>query len=645
MAENTEENASSLSDQIDRNQSFGDVDERIPRLVRISSLHPNYVRQNMSLTVSPVKLLLEEDLMAMTKDWSQMEMEDERRLVRFKFKRETHTDYYITFEAVSKQEFTHEQPIISCIFWKEKNLHISTSVDIILILEYLVEQSFTIEEKNRIRRNLQSLKPYTVSRSNKSCERFFNVLMSMEDPRPRNIEKDLKVFKWSDLFNAFNKVISKYSTNMPNNVSPLGDGSIAQDKSLPGDSDILGVNGGISKGRSDDGLIASSKNSEMSSFLPNERLKLLRRKVTQSRNLNQLSINGRHKLFQHAITPMDPIPIRHDNDKTNEDLKLDKENDFDSDNSENIGKNNTYNENNDIRQSEDCYKQKVNTSLAVPEPKVKMQTSITGDELLDSLSSQSVSGSELNSGLGSYSSMPVSISPSLDSTNSNTKTNINSNNNTDINSNANTNTTNSNESSSGYSSNVFTNGSSRSTQLSLDVLYTSSIGTKPRKKVLSDQRLDHISKSLSNDRVQQESYFKGRHHTHYFQYPSQSQLYNDAEYKPLSTNNVRIHEETTTNRKIDKVKLPSIKPSINKLNTLREGEIELPPLKSLSGGQFQFNGPLPGPSVIQSNIEEYRKQPNADTPSTITQQVSNGTECSVVNLNPITDLFRPPERQ
>lgn len=652
MAENTEENASS-SDQIDRNQSFGDVDERIPRLVRISSLHPNYVRQNLSLTVSPVKLLLEGDLMSMTKDWSQMEMEDERRLVRFKFKRETPTDYYITFEAVSKQEFTHEQPIISCIFWKEKNLHISTSVDIILILEYLVEQCFTIEEKNRIRRNLQSLKPYTVSRSNKSCQRFFNVLMSMEDPRPRNIEKDLKVFKWSDLFNAFNKVISKYSTNMPKNVSPLGDGGIAQDKSLPGDSDILGVNGaGISKGRSDDGLIASSKNSEMSSFLPNERLKILKRKVTQSRNLNQLSINGRHKLFQHAITPTDPIPIRHDNDKTNGDFKFDKENNFDSDNSENVGKNNTYNKNSDIRQSEDCYKQKVNPCLAEPEPKVKMQTSITGDELPDSLSSQSVSGLEVNSGLGSYSSMLVSISPASDSRNSNTKTNINNNSNSNsntTNTNTNTNTTKSNEksneSSSGHSSDVFTNGSSRSTQVSLDFLYTSSIGLDARKKVLSDQRLDHISKPLSNGQVQQESYFKERHHTHYFQYPSQSQLYNDTEYKPLSANNVRIHEEKTTNGKIDKVKLPSIKPSINKLNTLRERGIELPPLKQLGGGQFQFNGPLPGPSMIQSNIEEYRKQPIAVTPSTITQQVSSGTEGFVVNLNPITDLFRPPERQ
>ncbi|QFZ29365.1 hypothetical protein EJF18_50603 [Clavispora lusitaniae] len=42
--------------------------------------------------------------------------------------------------------------------------------------------------------------------------------MAMENPRPRNIEKDLKVFKWADLFVAVSKVLSKYSPN-PNRES------------------------------------------------------------------------------------------------------------------------------------------------------------------------------------------------------------------------------------------------------------------------------------------------------------------------------------------------------------------------------------------------------------------------------------------
>lgn len=623
MAENTEKNSISPSDQNDSKNSFGE-DERIPRLVRISSLHPNYVRHNTSLAVSPIKLLLEDDLMTMTKDWSQVEINDERRLVRFKFRRETPTDYWVTFEAVRKQDFTHEQPIISCIFWREKNIHIATSVDIILILEYLVEQSFTIEEKNRIRRNLQSLKPYTVSRSNKSCQRFFNVLMNMEDPRPRNIEKDLKVFKWSDLFNAFNKVISKYSTNTPKHVV-LGDNSIVHSKSLPahGGADILGANdSGISKSHSADVLTSSSKNNEMSSFLPNERLKILKRKVTQSRNLNQLNINGRHKLFHHAITPTDPIPIMHEAGKPRGDSNFDKEKSFDSDKNKNADNCNINAKDNDSKKSENEY-------LTESEPLIKMHTCMTGEKLPDNLGSHSFSGSELNSRLNSYSSAPPSISPISDSSNSNFSNNNNNNNNTSL----------TNESSSAHSSNVFTNDSSRSTQLSLDLPYLNSIGANVRKKASSDQMIDNMSKPLNNSRAQQELYSKNPH-THYFQYPSKSQLYNNDEPKKLSTNNVRIHDEDTADIKIEKVKLPPIEPGINNLNALGGLKIELPPIASLNGSQYQFSGPLPGPREIQSNIEEYRKQPN-----TVTQQVDPGIEGSTVHLKAINDLFWHPKQK
>lgn len=619
MAENTEENAKSLSDKNGSKSSFGE-DEQIPRLVRISSLHPNYVRHNMSLAISPVKLLLEDDLMSMTKDWNQVEINDERRLVRFKFRRETPTDYWVTFEAVRKQDFTHEQPIISCIFWREKNTHIATSVDIILILEYLVEQSFTIEEKNRIRRNLQSLKPYTVSRSNRSCQRFFNVLMNMEDPRPRNIEKDLKVFKWSDLFNAFNKVISKYSTNIPKQAT-LGDNNLTLSKSLPpqGESDTLGANdGGLPKSRSDDVLVSSSQNSEMSSFLPNERLKILKRKVTQSKNLNQMNVHRRHKLFQHAITPTDPIPIRHETHKPRGDSDFDEEKSFDPEKIKNS-------ENCNINAKDDIIKQRVNEIPREAEPLIKMQTCVMRDKLLDNLGSQSFSGSELNSSLDRYSSTPPSISPISNSSNSN------NNNSTGLNY--------TNVSSSSYSSSVFTNTSSRSTQLSLDLPYVSSIGASEKRSAVSDQKIDNMSKSVDRSRAEQEPYSK-QPHTPYFQYPSKSQLYNNDGFKLLSTNNARIHDEDTPYIKIEKVKLPPIEPRINKLNTLGEMKVELPPITSLNGNQFQFSGTLPGPREIQSNIEEYRKQPDA-----VTQLVDIELEGPTVHVKAINDLFRQPKQK
>lgn len=190
------------------------LDDSEPNLIRTSSLDTESIRQNLSLVNTPIRLWVSKDIMTMTENWTPEEIEEERRLVCFLFEPISATDYRVDFEAITKLDYTPEKPIISCIYWKEKDSYMVTSVDIILVLEYLVHQSFSIEEKNRVRRNLQSLKPFTILRSDKNRQRFFNAIMKMEDPRPRNIEKDLKVFIWSDLLNAFDKVLSKYSTNV-----------------------------------------------------------------------------------------------------------------------------------------------------------------------------------------------------------------------------------------------------------------------------------------------------------------------------------------------------------------------------------------------------------------------------------------------
>ncbi|KAI5966073.1 hypothetical protein CANMA_003319 [Candida margitis] len=164
-------------------------------------LNPNYA----------VNLKFIKDLNTMMNNWSEDEVKARRRLVKFDVSHgDNNTMQMINFEAIKSVDYGVTQAVISCIYWQEKNRFICTSVDIILLLEYLVHQSFGIEEKNRIRRNLQSLKPTTVSRSNKNDRDFFSLIMSMENPRPRNIEKDLKVFNWSDLGKAIAKVMSKY---------------------------------------------------------------------------------------------------------------------------------------------------------------------------------------------------------------------------------------------------------------------------------------------------------------------------------------------------------------------------------------------------------------------------------------------------
>ena len=85
-----------------------------------------------------------------------------------------------------------------------------TSVDTIFLLESLVAVRFTVEEKNRIRRNLEGFKPQTVSKAKPEREEFFKIIMGFPNPKPRNIEKDVKVFPWKILALALKKIIGKY---------------------------------------------------------------------------------------------------------------------------------------------------------------------------------------------------------------------------------------------------------------------------------------------------------------------------------------------------------------------------------------------------------------------------------------------------
>ncbi|CAN9145085.1 unnamed protein product [Alternaria alternata] len=99
---------------------------------------------------------------------------------------------------------------VSCIWWEEKDECFITSVDTIYLLEQLVNVRFTVEEKNRIRRNLEGFRPLTVSKARPDSEGFFKVIMGFPHPKPRNIEKDVKVFPWKILAHALKKIISKY---------------------------------------------------------------------------------------------------------------------------------------------------------------------------------------------------------------------------------------------------------------------------------------------------------------------------------------------------------------------------------------------------------------------------------------------------
>lgn len=154
----------------------------------------------------------------MPQGWSHGETQARRRLVQFK-RRQRGSVVVAEFMPLDPEKYTPLTPCISCILWEERNECFVTSVDCIYLLEQLINTKFTVEEKNRIRRNLEGYHPLTVSKGKANSNEFFKLIMSFSQPKPRNIEKDVKVFQWQLLGKALEKIVGKYSADYGGHVS------------------------------------------------------------------------------------------------------------------------------------------------------------------------------------------------------------------------------------------------------------------------------------------------------------------------------------------------------------------------------------------------------------------------------------------
>ncbi|KAM7216578.1 hypothetical protein V8F06_007989 [Rhypophila decipiens] len=196
--------------------------QSVPRLIRTSTMNqPGSGSAGTGYSqypgFYPTKAVLDivGDLGSMAENWTQEEWANKRRLVMFT-KRQNGSQLTASFKPVRESERNPSSTCISCIWWAEKNECFVTSVDTIYLLEQLAAapSKFTVEEKNRIRRNLEGYHPVTVSKGKAESEEFFKVIMAFGNPKPRNIEKDVKVFPWKTLANALKKIIGKYSASM-----------------------------------------------------------------------------------------------------------------------------------------------------------------------------------------------------------------------------------------------------------------------------------------------------------------------------------------------------------------------------------------------------------------------------------------------
>ncbi|KAH7324891.1 hypothetical protein B0I35DRAFT_406641 [Stachybotrys elegans] len=189
-----------------------------PQLIRTSTLSTGGASAgaypHISMYPSKAVLKINGRLETMADHWTTEEWDNKRRIVMFR-KTQTASTITASFRAVSVNDRPPHSICISCIWWEEKGQCYVTSVDTIYLLEQLVQAPgrFSVEEKNRIRRNLEGFHPVTVSKQKKESEDFFKIIMAFPHPKPRNIEKDVKVFPWTVLEAALKKIIGKYSAS------------------------------------------------------------------------------------------------------------------------------------------------------------------------------------------------------------------------------------------------------------------------------------------------------------------------------------------------------------------------------------------------------------------------------------------------
>ncbi|KAA1474248.1 hypothetical protein DENSPDRAFT_840821 [Dentipellis sp. KUC8613] len=133
-----------------------------------------------------------------------------RRLVRFSRVQDGHK-LLVSCQTLRPEDYDERHIAVSCIYRPSDGECYVTSVDIIYLLQHFVQDNFSVEEKNRIRRNLEGFRPTTISKTRAGSEEFFQQIMDFPMPKPRNIEKDVKVFPWGVLGAALDKIINKYS--------------------------------------------------------------------------------------------------------------------------------------------------------------------------------------------------------------------------------------------------------------------------------------------------------------------------------------------------------------------------------------------------------------------------------------------------
>ncbi|GMK58881.1 hypothetical protein CspeluHIS016_0603230 [Cutaneotrichosporon spelunceum] len=153
--------------------------------------------------------------------WTEFETKERRRIIEFTavfdFKPTFIPQVIVHWRPIDPSQYQSSRPnshSISVIL--DEGRAVLTSVDIISSAETFFATRFCTGEKNRIRRGFESSGPNTL---HKGGSELYSCIQGFNNPKPRNIDKSVKVFPAVVFRSLIEKICSNYVSTTSSSIS------------------------------------------------------------------------------------------------------------------------------------------------------------------------------------------------------------------------------------------------------------------------------------------------------------------------------------------------------------------------------------------------------------------------------------------
>ncbi|KAB8228037.1 uncharacterized protein BDW43DRAFT_316244 [Aspergillus alliaceus] len=146
----------------------------------------------------------------MAMSWTEEEIAERRRIVRFLSLDRGIDHIHISMLPVPVYQDMPESVYVSCIFWPALDECFITSADIIHLLQFLLRRNISHPEWSQALRSLARFRPQLITKSQRKLPICSNG-SGLKDLRALAIRKDAKIFRWGDLELVIITILNKYA--------------------------------------------------------------------------------------------------------------------------------------------------------------------------------------------------------------------------------------------------------------------------------------------------------------------------------------------------------------------------------------------------------------------------------------------------